>query len=498
VPLLDRPLIAVVAGVYLASVVAIGLFSLRRTRDARDFFIAGGRLGLWVTALATMSAAFSGFIFLGGPGLAYRMGLASLWIVLPVGLTAGMLCWALGGRLQRLAARREVYTIPDALALRFDERTRGLAALAVAVGSVAYLGLQLQAAGVLIQAVFGLDSLLAAIAVALGVLLLYSALGGMVAGVYTDVLQGGMMLAVAVSVFFQAIRVAGGWTRIAASIRDDPRFGAGFLEPFGSTSWFTAFGFFFVFGVGVLGQPQMLHKFYMLRDAAKLRYMPLVLGASQSLCLLIWVGIGVAVPALVAQGRMAAPQTPDRAAPDFLLAFAPDALAGLAIAGILAAIMSTADSFINIGSAALVRDLPRALARPLGDELRWGRIAVLAIGGLAAAAALLYGDLIALLGTFAFGTFAAALAPATVVGLGWAGATAPAARISIAGGLFLNLGLEWLQRHPPGGTPPLPPGVLPSAVALAGSFLLFIVVSLLTRPADPASLDEEVRRMLTW
>jgi len=495
-PLLERPTIALVAVIYLLAVAAIGLWSLRRTRDARDFFIAGRRLGLWVTALATMSAAFSGFIFLGGPGLTYRIGLASLWIVLPVGFTGGLLCWSLGGRLQRLAATREVYTIPDALALRFGNGTRALAALAIGVGSVAYLGLQLRAAGILIQAVFGMRSLLLATLVGLAVLMLYSTLGGMVAGVYTDLLQGGLMLTVALAVFVQALRVVGGWSAMTASIAAAPQFGPSFLQPFGEASPFTAFGFFFVFGVGVLGQPQMLHKFYMLRDAASLRWMPLALGASQSLCLLIWLGIGLAVPALVAAGRMAAPAHPDHVAPAFLLEFVPDALAGLAVAGILAAIMSTADSFVNVGAAALVRDLPRSFGRSLGDELRWGRGAVLLIGGLAAILAYVHGDLIALLGTFAFGTFAAALAPVLVVGLSWARATPQAACASIATGLLLNLGLELARSGRLGPALALGEGVLPSAVALAASFTVLFTVSRFGPPAPAAALDPEIRRML--
>ena len=71
--------------------------------------------------------------------------------------------------------------------------------------------------------------------------------------------------------------------------------------PLGRAGAFTAFGFFFVFGIGVLGQPHMLHKFYMLDDPRKLRWLPLVIAASQSLCLLIWVGVGLAV--ILAYGR---------------------------------------------------------------------------------------------------------------------------------------------------------------------------------------------------
>ena len=114
------------------------------------------------------------------------------------------------------------------------------------------------------------------------------------------------------------------------------------------------------------------------------------------------------------QGRMAPLANPDDATPAFVLGFLPEALAGLVIAAVLAAIMSTADSLLNLGAAALARDLPRALRRegstepPERDELVAGRRATLVVALAAAACALLYDDLIALLGTFAFGTFAAA------------------------------------------------------------------------------------------
>jgi Na+/proline symporter len=263
----------------------------------------------------------------------------------------------------------------------------------------------------------------------------------------------------------------------------------------------TAAGFFFVFSVGTLGQPQMLHKFYMLDDPRKLKWMPAILGGSQLLCSLIWIGVGLAVPALVASGRLPALDNPDAASPSFLLGFVPPLLAGVVFAGILAAIMSTADSFVNIASAALVRDLPRALGRPVARELLLGRIATPGIAIAAGVFAWLYGDLIALLGTFAFGTFGAALAPALVVGFNWRGVTARAASASIATGLFGNLALEFLARQT--FFPALPrlgwlaPGVLPTAVSLAASFAVLFAVSLwdgrrceTALPADVAAVME--------
>jgi Na+/proline symporter len=190
---------------------------------------------------------------------------------------------------------------------------------------------------------------------------------------------------------------------------------------------------------------------------------------------------------------------PDDAAPAYLLELAPELLGGLAVAAILAAIMSTADSFLNIGSAALVRDLPRALGRTVRDELRWGRLAVLLVGTLAALFAYLYGDLIALLGTFAFGTFAAALAPTLVVGLSWRRVTAAAATASIGTGLVLNLTLEFLDKQEIWAwlpQPPVAPGVLPSAVALAASFTVLFAVTWWSGGATEEALDPDLRAVI--
>jgi Na+/proline symporter len=401
VPILDRPVIIFSALLYLAVCGALGVWSLRRTRNARDFWIAGQGLGVFVTGLATMAAAFSGFVFLGGPGLTYRIGLSSLFINLSIGFTPALLVWVVAKRLRLLAEVREVYTIPDAVLARYGSRSAsGAAAVAILVGTIGYLGAQLLALGTLIEAVLGLRatlgawSLAVAVAAGLAVLLFYAVAGGMVAGVYTDVFQGALMVLAAVAVFVYAMAAGGGWGAVVHSIAGSERFGRQFLEPLGKTPALTALGFFFVFGIGVLGQPHMLHKFLMIRDPRRLKWLPLILGSSQVLCLLIWLGIGLAVPALVAQGKLPTLDRPDDAAPAFLLGFVPEPLAGFAVVAILSAIMSTADSFMSLGAAVFVRDLPRAFGRRVENELLWGRIATVAVTIAAAVLALLYNDLL--------------------------------------------------------------------------------------------------------
>ncbi len=490
---LDRPVIIATATVYLVAVVLVGIWSARRTRTAKDFWIAGQNIGLWTTGLATTSAAFSGFVFLGGPGLTYQLGAGSLFIVVAGGFTAGLMCWVLAKRLRLLAAAREIYTIPDAILARYrSPKASGIAAVAVIVGTLAYLGSQFLALGRLVEAVFGTRELFGehSLAVAVGagvvVVVLYSCLGGMIAGVYTDLLQGSLMTVVALAVFIHAIAEGGGVAGIAQSIASSETFGRSFLEPLGRVPLVTAYGFYFVFSVGILGQPHMLHKFYMIDDPRKLKWIPLVVGSTQTLCVLIWIGLGLVVPALVAGGRLSPLAQPDDAAPTYLLTFAPALLAGLVFAGILAAIMSTADSFVNIGSAALVRDLPRALGRTLQRELFWGRLAVVVIAIGAGGLAVIHGDLIAILGTFAFGTFGAALAPSLAIGLNWRRVTAPAAIASMLTGIVFNVGLEILART---GVSPLQPGVLPTAVSLAMSFVVLFFVSSLS---SEEPIDEDV------
>ena len=125
-------------------------------------------------------------------------------------------------------------------------------------------------------------------------------------------------------------------------------------------------------------------------------------------------------------------------------------------------------------------------------------MAVLGVALAAALFALAYGDLIALLGTFAFATFAAALAPAVAIGLNWKRVTARAAAASILVGLISNLGLEFLARQsyfPALPRPPLAAGALPGVVALAMSFAVLLVVSSLS-PAEAEDLDEDVELVM--
>ncbi|MBL8897006.1 MAG: sodium/proline symporter [Planctomycetes bacterium] len=485
----------VLVALYFVACLAIGLWALRRTRDARDYFVAGRRLGPWVTAVALFSSVMSGFAFVGGPGLVYRDGLSSMWMVVS-GILGTCLSTALvGKRLRLLAEVRGALSLPEALAARYDsEAVRGLSALAIAAGVLAYLATQIAAMALVLQGLLAQSSLVAeagattCAVLATAVLVGYCVLGGALASVATDLLQGAMMMAASALVFF-AVRAQfeGGYAEAFRTIAEDD---AAALGPFGTQGAVTCLSWFFLFALGGSGQPHIVTKNLMFRRIADLRrILPLTI-LTGTIATLLWLVLGVGMRALVLQGRVEPLATADRAAPAFLELCAEPWVAGVVFAALFAAIMSTADAFLNLGAAALVRDLPRAFGwAPPRHELRWARVATVALGGAALGFALGSRELVAFLGSFGWSTFAAALVPTVAIGLNWKRAHATAACASMATGLAATFGVEIAQRLC-GVDLRLPHGFDRGAAALLLSLLVFLVVARATPPRPlPRDID---------
>src|SRR5699024_289646 len=183
--------------------------------------------------------------------------------------------------------------------------------------------------------------------------------------------------------------------------------------------------------------------------------------------------------------------SPDRSISPYLTEYTPAPIAGLAIAGLLAAIMSTGSSFLTLGAASVVRDFPRTFKKAVTRELLWSRIAVGVLLVAATVFALYIGNLVAILGTFGWVTFSAGLFPALVLGLVWKRGTKAAAITSASISLILNFVLEVGGKY---GFEPLPEGVIIGAFSFAVSLIVYIVISFLTpaataRDETPAELD---------
>lgn len=481
-----------IAGVGLAYMVAvawIGWAAARRTRTARDFFLTGRGIGLAALALSTMSASLSGFAFIGGPGLVYSVGLGAVFIVLPACVTNALAAWVLGKRLRLLTEVRGVMTLPEAIRVRYDSPlAQGLAAVAILVAVVGYLGANVLALGVAIGAIFDIG-VTPGVWIGTSLVMAYCVAGGILAGVWTDLLQGLWMVVGSVLVFVVVLQVGDGLGGLSRTILEvDPSF----LAPWGKLSPLAAVGFYFVFSVGVLGQPHVMHKFFMLRDPLQLKWFPALSTAALLLMVLLFFGVGIAVKALEVGGSIEPLVANDDATPTFLLGFTPTLLAALVFSAVAAAIMSTVNSFVNVGAAAITRDLPQALGKAWADELRVGRWSTVAICLFAAGVALSSNAMVAFLAIFGWGLFASTLVPALAIGLNWPGATRAGAVASIATGLVATVVLEVLAYL---GAWSLPVGVSVSAVTLLTSIAVFIAVSL-AGGREPAEIAPDIRLVM--
>ena len=489
-PRLTQPLIVTITLLYFVIVALIAIWATRRTRNERDFFVAGAGVGLWTLAIAKMAASLSGFSFVGGPGLVYTIGLAGVFIILPGALSNALGAWVLAKKMRLLGEARGLLTVPAAIGARYrSPAAQGLAAVGILVAVIGYMATNLLALGIVIEAIFG-TSLTAGIWIGTAIILAYSVAGGILAGIYTDVFQGSVMALSSLMVVVFALKAGGGLHHISDTIMQAD---AKFLGPWGSAGPVTALSFFFVFSIGSMGQPNVIHKFYMLKNPRQLKWYLLLMSVALITTQLIYIAIGVVVKALVTQGTLAPLAKADQATPMFLLHAAPLLVAGLVFAGVAAAIMATVNSFMNAGAAALTLDIPLAFGRKLSDGLLWGRITTIVLAIIAAGVAQFSGTLVAFLGIFGWGLFASTIAPALAIGLNWEGATRAGAIASIGTGLGLTfvggtLGYFKIIK--------LPTGVDVAALSLISSLLVFFAVSWLTRRNAVNELDADIRLVM--
>ncbi len=481
---------------YLAMCLGVGAWALRRTTSSRDFFMAGRDLGIVVTSAAIFSSTLSGFAFVGGPGLIYRMGTSSLWMMICGPFSTALSFYLIGKRLRMLAEVHDAVSLPDVVAARYrSETARLLTAVAILLGAIGYLAVQILAMGRVLETllepwlgtwgIWATSSLAFCVTISCAVLVFYCVTGGIVASVYTDLVQGIVMVIAGVLVFFAARNaVPGGFAEMSRTLLADD---AGAIGPWGTLGMLGCLSWYFLFGLGAAGQPHLLTKMMMNRNVGDIRRIAPLVYIGTLLGSLLWLGVGLAMRSLVVSGEHAELANADAAAAEFLRLYAHPVLAGIVFAALFAAIMSTADGFLNVAAAAVVHDIPRALrGRAIKDELFWARTATFLIAVTSAVFALYTGDLVAILGAFGWGMFAAALVPVVAVGLAWKRATATAASVSIAASLVINLAIQLLGIR-------IPWGISGGAVALIVSLTLFFAVSWLTPEPE---LDPDVEMIL--
>ena len=428
--------IAVVFILYILGMLAIGFVGFRRTKTLTDYLLAGRRLGPLVAALSACASDMSGWLLMGLPGAVFAAGLGEIWI--GVGLVVGSyLNWLLvAGPLRRESARLGALTISDYFEKRFADRKRGLRLITAAVILVffmIYTTAGLVAGGKLFEGVFGLDY---RVAVAVGTLaiIIYTSMGGFIAVCWTDAVQGVLMIAALVLVPCLAIVEAGGlegWfdgmggvslDKLAWLGTGDKRIGP--LALVSTLGW----------GLGYFGMPHIIVRF-MAIDSEE--HIPRARGIA-----LVWTAVSLFAAIAVgfcglARFGATGLEDSEKVFIHLIQALFHPIPAGLCLAAILAAIMSTADSQLLVCTSVITEDIYRSFLKRDATEpelVRVGRISVVAIAAVACVLAMDPESRVMGLVAYAWAGFGAAFGPAILLSLYWRRMSATAALVGILGG----------------------------------------------------------------
>ncbi len=424
---------------YFVVVAAIAVLVSRREREAADYFLAGRSLSWWLIGMSLIASNISTehFVGMAGSGVDFGLAIASYEWMAAVTLVI-VARWFLP-RLLELG----VTTMPEYLERRFDARARGwlavymlLAYVFVAMATVLYAG------GLALQTLFGLR-------LGWGILILagfagaYTAYGGLKAVVWTDLLQGSMLLVGGAITTFFALRAVGGWGRLVERAGDKFHMVLPLDHP--ELPWFAIFfGGLWIANLFYWGCNQFITQRALgARDIRQGRFGVLFAAYLKLAIPFIIVIPGIAASVLFA-GEL---ERSDMAYPLLIERLLPAGLTGLMFAALLAAIMSSLDSMANAAATIFTVDLYQRHLRPGAGERRLigvGRASTAAFLGLAACWAPFLASferVFSYIQEF-WGLITPGVAVVFLAGLFWRGATAPAAAWVLAATLPVTIGVK--------------------------------------------------------
>ena len=499
--------------IYMAAVVAIGIFFAKKAnKSSENYFLGGRTLGPWVTAMSAEASDMSGWLLMGLPGVAYWCGLAdAAWTA--IGLAVGTYFnWLIvSKRLRRysIVANNSI-TLPEFFSNRFRENKKiimTIAALFILVFFTVYASSCFVTCGKLFSTLFG-TPYIAMMLVGAVFVLIYTILGGFLAESASDFMQAIVMVVALTIIVIIATVQAGGINAVIENARAIP----GFLEFFGIASpavedgvqqvvngapVFNEAGSYglltvcstMAWGLGYFGMPQVLLRFMAIRKEKELKM-------SRRIAV-VWVLISLAVAVFIGiVGRHLFPTqhlTSSSAESIFITlstSYLPPILAGFVMAGILAATISSSDSYLLIAASAFAKNIFQGIVKKNATDkqvMTVTRITLLAIAAIAAVIALDEKSVIFTIVSFAWAGFGATFGPIMLFSLFWKRTTRWGAVAGMVGGAAMvfvwKLAIKGL-----GGIF----GIYELLPAFIFSCILIVVVSLLTKkPSAEIEADFE-------
>lgn len=453
--------------VYNSILIGVGLWARKRNQGVEDFFLAGRGLGAWVAAISASASSSSAWTLLGVSGAAYAWGLPALWIF-PATVGGFLLNWVwVAPRLQRLAKKEEAITLSAIVAPAnigsMRQAILRIAACIIVFCFIFYIASQFEAAGKAFESVFGLSKQ-NSILIGAGIVLVYTLLGGFWAVSVTDSIQGGLMVVAAIVLPAAALIAVGGIGSMSAGLDEVGNVGS----PLGAGALASVSGVFFVLGlfgigIGYPGQPHVVNRFMALKDAPSLRQ-----GRIIALAWAVLVYAGMLLLGLCARVLFAdlgdSEQVLFKAAGELL----PPVIAGVMLAAVLSAIMSTADSQLLVAASAISYDWNLASRRNQAG-LAGTRTTIMVILILATVLALGWRADIFSRVLFAWSAAGSAFGPILIMRLIGRSVSAASTLAAMLAGFGLTVLISWLPNTPGDVAERILPFVLAFGIAAAGS-----------------------------
>lgn len=433
---------------YLAVMMAIGIYYSRKQKKLSQYILGDRKLGPWVTSMSAEASDMSGWMLMGLPGYAYLHGLSAFWT--GFGLIAGTWAnWALTAK--RLRHYTEIannsLTIPDYLSNRFEDKKNGLrfiCALFIILFFVIYTSSGFVSAGKLFNTIFGLPYF-TALLVGAGVVIFYTFLGGFSAVSMTDFVQGAMMFFTVLYIPIAATIVMGGPAPTAAALAGE---GKDFFSFFPGSMDFVTLIIMMIsslgWGLGYFGQPHILVRFMAISNPSELKKSTKIAMSWVILSLTFAVAIGI-----VGKAYLTVPLENADAERVFIVmaeTLSTPFITGLIWSAILAAIMSTASAQLLVTASAVSKDLYQPFLRQQASEKELIFVSRLTVLIIAACSIYLASDpnsYIFAIVSYAWAGFGACFGPAVLLSLYWKRMTLKGAYAGIiVGGITV---LIWKQ-----------------------------------------------------
>ncbi|HUP45096.1 MAG TPA: sodium/proline symporter [Thermoanaerobaculia bacterium] len=451
---------------YKIALIAIGIWASRRTHDDSDFFLGGRRLGGWVAALSASASSSSAWTLLGVSGAAYAWGLSALWLF-PATVSGFLINWLwVAPRLMTMSRERDSLTLTEFLAGdrgdRFYPAIMRLSAAAILFSFLFYVASQFQAAGHAFASSFGLSTS-TAIVVGVIVIVAYTLLGGFWAVSVTDTLQGLLMAGAAVFLPLVALIQVGGFGELVEGLRTVSTTGQLSL----TRNYPGILGLAFILGtlgigIGYPGQPHVVNRFMALRDRAALSRGRLI---SIAWAVVIYSGMlllglcGRVLFATVADNEQIFFETANQ--------LLPPVVAGVMVAAVLSAIMSTADSQLLVAASSISWDWQRAGGHE-ARGLTGSRIVVIIVSAIATMLAIFAPAAIFSRVLFAWSALGSAFGPPLLVRLAGHRVAPAAVLAAIAAGFGLTVVAHLMPDGPGDWIERLVPFAIALAISIAG------------------------------